>query len=68
MSTVEVPVINQRLEEDIADVLEFLYGDRSLHIPRKHPDELFSLETRLGYIGPEGYLTRKGKVLLSRHN
>ena len=68
MSTTESPVINQRLEEDIADVLEFLYGDRTFHIPRKHPDELFSMATHLGYIDTEGYLTRKGRILLTRHS
>jgi len=61
-------VINQRLEEDIADILEFLYSARMSYLPRKHPDELFSLATRLGYIGPNGYLTRKGRGLLDRHS
>ena len=67
MSTVDSSAINQRLEDDIADVLDFLYGARSFHIPRKHPDELFTMATRLGYIDPEGHLTRKGRVLLTRH-
>jgi len=69
MSTANTPVvINHRLEEDIADVLEFLYGEKSFSIPRRHPDELFSLATRLGYIDPEGNLTRKGRTLLTRHS
>ena len=68
MNTLETPVINQRLEEDITDILEFLYGARMCNLPSKHPDELFSLATRLGYIGPNGYLTRKGRGLLDRHS
>jgi hypothetical protein len=68
LNTLESPVINQKLEEDIADVLEFLYGARMCHLPRKHPDELFSLATRLGYIDPDGHLTRKGRGLLERQN
>jgi len=67
MGTVNSPVINHRLEADIADVLEFLYGKKSFHIPHHHPDELFSLASRLGYIDPEGNLTRKGRILLTRH-
>ena len=68
MSTTDSPVINQRLEKDIADVLEFLSGDRSFHIPRKHADEPFSMATHLGCIDTEGYLTRKGRILLTRHS
>jgi hypothetical protein len=66
MNTMDTPVINQKLEEDIADVLEFLYGARMSYLPRKHPDELFSLATRLGYIDLNGNLTRKGQGLLAR--
>ena len=61
-------VINQRLEEDIADILEFLYSARMSYLPRKHPDELFTLATRLGYINPDGHLTRKGQGLLARQS
>jgi hypothetical protein len=67
MNTMDTPVINQKLEEDIAGVLEFLYGARMSYLPGKHPDELFSLATRLGYIDPGGNLTRKGQGLLARH-
>ena len=66
MNTMETPVINQRLEADITDILEFLYGAKMSHLPSKHPDELFTLATRLGYIDPEGHLTRKGQGLLAR--
>jgi hypothetical protein len=66
VSTINPTVINQRLEEDIADILEFLYGGRMAYLPRKHPDELFSLATRLGYINPDGHLSRKGQGLLAR--
>jgi len=66
LNTLETPVINQKLEEDIAGVLEFLYGARMCHLPRKHPDELFSLATRLGYIDLDGNLTPKGRGLLAR--
>ncbi|MGH8119844.1 MAG: hypothetical protein ACRESK_04440 [Gammaproteobacteria bacterium] len=61
-------MINQRLEADIADVLEFLYGAKSFHIPSRHPDELFSLAARMGFIDPDGNLTRKGRNLLTRHS
>ena len=68
MITMETPVVNKRLEEDITDILEFLYGARMCHLPRKHPDELFSLATRMGYIDPDGHLTRKGRGLLARQS
>jgi hypothetical protein len=67
MTITATPVLNRRLEQDIAGILEFLYGDKTFHMPRNHPDELFSLATHLGYIDTEGRLTRKGRTLLARH-
>ena len=54
-------------EDQIAQLLEFRFGDGLVYIPRNRPKHLFSIAKKRGFIDPEGYLTRKGRALLARY-
>ena len=54
-------------EAQIAQLLEFRFGDGLVYLPRNHPKHLLSMAKQLGFVDPEGYLTRKGRVLLVRY-
>jgi hypothetical protein len=58
----------QDLEIRIAQVLQYHYGDGLVYLPGDWPGYLLSRARDLGFIDPEGYLTRKGRALLARHH
>ena len=55
------------LESDIAKVLQFRYGDGLVYLPSNQPESLFRMAKSMGFIDPEGYLTRKGRYLLAKY-
>ena len=59
--------LDQSIESDIARVLEFHYGDGLVYLPKNQPGSLFKLAENKGFIDQEGYLTRKGRSLLAKH-
>lgn len=58
---------NDVAENEIAQLLECHYGDGMVYLPRIKPRYLLSLAVKQGFIDTEGYLTRKGRILLARH-
>lgn len=55
-------------ESQIAALLEYRYGDGLVYLPSNGPKALYGLATQRGFIDAEGYLTRKGRVLLARYH
>lgn len=55
-------------ESQIAAVLEYRYGDGLVYLPRHQPKTLYTLARKNGFINAEGYMTRKGRVLLARYH
>lgn len=53
-------------EYQIAQLLEFRFGDGLVYLPKNRPKQLYSLAKEKGFIDREGYLTRKGRTLLAR--
>ena len=54
-------------ERQVAELLECRYGDGMVYLPKTKPRQLLSIATSSGFIDAEGYLTRKGRMLLARH-
>jgi hypothetical protein len=54
-------------EDQIAQLLEFRFGDGLVYLPRNYPKYLLSIAKQRGFVDPEGYLTRKGRALIVRH-
>lgn len=54
-------------EHQIAQLLEFRFGDGQVYLPRNYPKRLLSIAKQRGFIDPEGYLTRKGRALIVRY-
>lgn len=59
--------LDQDIESDIAKVLEYRYGDGLVYLPKHQPESLFEMAKNQGFIDQEGYLTRKGRNLLAKH-
>lgn len=55
-------------ERDIASVLEMRFGDGLVYLPRNKPNYLYSIAKKFGFIDPDGYMTRKGRILLARYS
>ena len=53
---------------ELAQLLSHRFGDGTIYLPAGVPRQVFSLATHLGYISEDGYLTRKGRDLLSRYH
>ncbi|CAN5664785.1 hypothetical protein BH18PSE1_BH18PSE1_07150 [soil metagenome] len=53
---------------ELARLLSHRFGDGSIYLPAGVPRQVFFLATQLGYISEDGYLTRKGRDLLSRYH
>lgn len=53
---------------EFARLLSHRFGDGTIYLPAGVPRQVFSLATHLGYISEDGYLTRKGRDLLSRYH
>ena len=54
-------------EDQIAQLLEFRFGDGLVYLPCNYPNHLLSIAKQRGFIDPEGYLTRKGRALIVRY-
>ncbi len=54
-------------ERQMAELLECRYGDGMVYLPRTRPRQLLSIAIKGGFIDAEGYLTRKGRILLARY-
>lgn len=67
MSTVLKAAGQEVTEQQIASLLEYRFGDGLVYLPKNLPNHLYSMAKNLGFIDPEGYLTRKGRTLLARH-
>ncbi|MCH8080151.1 MAG: hypothetical protein IIA06_10310 [Proteobacteria bacterium] len=51
----------------MVELLECRYGDGMVYLPRTRPRQLLSIAKIGGFIDAEGYLTRKGRILLARY-
>ncbi len=60
--------LEEDIESDIAKVLEHRYGDGLVYLPKNQPERLYKLATSKGFVDQEGYLTRKGRSLLSKYH
>jgi len=54
-------------EDQIAQMLEFRFGDGLVYLPRNYPKRLLFMAKQRGFVDPEGYLTRKGRALIVRY-
>lgn len=54
-------------EAQIADLLQYHYGDGMVYLPKYRFHSLYAIAKRDGFIDGEGYLTRKGRTLLARY-
>lgn len=54
-------------EREIASVLEWRFGDGLVYLPKNKPNHLYSIAKKSGFIDADGYLTRKGRILLARY-
>ncbi len=59
--------LEQKIESDIAKVLEHRYGDGLVYLPKHQPESLFKIAKNHGFIDHEGYLTRKGRGLIAKY-
>ncbi len=59
--------LEQLEERQVAELLECRYGDGMVYLPKTKPRQLLSIAASCGFIDAEGYLTRKGRMLLARH-
>ena len=54
-------------ERQIAELLECRFGDGMVYLPKTKPRQLLHVAVINGFIDAEGYLTRKGRILLARY-
>ena len=54
-------------EAQIAQILQHRYGDGMVYLPKNAPRAVYSKAMERGFVDPDGYLTRKGRVLLARY-
>jgi len=55
-------------ESQIAALLRSRFGDGMVYLSRYLPATLLEVAMRGGYVDAEGYLTRRGRTLLSRYD
>jgi len=55
------------LERDIANLLQFHYGDGLVYLPSNQSESLLRMAKNLGFIDSEGYLTKKGRFLIAKY-
>ena len=54
-------------ERQMVELLECRYGAGMVYLPRTRPRQLLSVAANGGFINSEGYLTRKGRIILARY-
>lgn len=54
-------------ESAIARMLSHRYGDGCVYVPREAYSGLFREAVRSGFLSEDGYVTRKGRILLTRY-
>lgn len=54
-------------ESQIAALLEARFGDGLMYLTKNNSYSLYNKAIELGFVDSEGYLTRKGRALLTRH-
>lgn len=54
-------------EDAIARLLNRRFGDGCIYLPKHGPTGLFQLAIECGYVSEDGYVTRKGRALLTRY-
>lgn len=57
------------IQSQIMELLQFHYGDGAIYISKhiqNHFHRLLTLANRYGYVSAEGYITHKGRLLLSK--
>ena len=55
-------------ESQIAALLQSRFGDGMVYLSRHLPVTLLEVAVRCGFVDAEGYLTRRGRMLLSRYD
>ena len=60
-------VKQQSVESEIAAMLEARFGDGLMYLSRNNSRSLYQKALEMGYVDQEGYLTRKGRTLLTYH-
>ena len=59
--------LEQIVESDIAQALQYRYGDGLVYLPKNQPESLYKQAANQGFVDQEGYLTRKGRNLLAKY-
>lgn len=60
--------LNEIVESDIAEVLQYRYGDGLVYLPKSQPDTIYRVAVNQGFVDQEGYVTRKGRSLLAKYH
>lgn len=55
-------------ESEIAALLQARFGDGLMYPGKNHSRNIFNRAIELGFLDNDGYLTRKGRSLLTRHH
>ena len=58
--------LNHDLEHRVAGLLANRYGDGTLYLSQVGASALLDLAIQGGFVSDEGFVTRKGRVLLAR--
>jgi len=53
-------------ESDIVKILSNRFGDGVVYMSKNMPKRVYNLAVKRGFISQEGYITRKGRVLLAQ--
>ncbi len=67
MSTAPVFTQQNPTDAQLVSILDHHYGDGVVYIPENTPWSLYTFARKLGYISEEGYVTKKGRELLTRY-
>jgi hypothetical protein len=60
--------LNEIVESDIAEVLQYRYGDGLVYMAKKQSESIYKQAANQGFVDQEGYLTRKGRNLLAKYH
>lgn len=55
-------------ESQIAALLQSRFGDGQVYLSRHLPVTLLEVAVRYGFVDADGYLTRRGRMLMSRYD